>query len=321
MTSSLLTMFCYFWLVLPPSMTKSPLPGIASFATGHGFSPRKRKFAIAISSRLIVDISVVLLVVLVPEIVASKYVSTTLGAHKAVSISSYLYVRMCPNLGYPQLEQAGSTIFTTLAGVALDIKSKKASAEAVAPINGDARDIQYLLNAFLILNVVQFAGLLGLSRLDRRRKHADARREAALLPPILEEDSSSTISSASLGKDENAWHRADPTATSLGSKSTSGTVRSVRGLTPASTTTTSKQSIPLLRSSSVSSATRSSKYLSFPNAPQTKVVRTKGELKRGEIFAVLSGLSIAFAWILFMTVAWLRLRSKEDRASQIGLTH
>ena len=41
MMSSLFTMFCYFWLVLPPKLTGSPLPGIAAFATGHGFSPRR----------------------------------------------------------------------------------------------------------------------------------------------------------------------------------------------------------------------------------------------------------------------------------------
>lgn len=82
LTSSILTMICYFWLVLPPSTTKTPLPAIISFASGHGFSPRKFKGLLRFIHS---NTTTVLLVVLVPEIVASKYVSTTLGAHKAVS--------------------------------------------------------------------------------------------------------------------------------------------------------------------------------------------------------------------------------------------
>lgn len=82
LTSSILTMICYFWLVLPPSTTKTPLPAIISFASGHGFSPRKFKGLLRFIHS---NTAIVLLVVLVPEIVASKYVSTTLGAHKAVS--------------------------------------------------------------------------------------------------------------------------------------------------------------------------------------------------------------------------------------------
>ncbi|GJE86095.1 MFS general substrate transporter [Phanerochaete sordida] len=286
MLSSLLTMACYFWLVLPPSVTKNPLPAIGSFATGHGFSP-------------------LLLVVLVPEIVASKYVSTTLGAHKA-------------------LEQTGSTIFQTLAGVALDIKTKKAAVEAVTvPENGDARDIQYLLNAFLILNVIQFGALFALSRLHQKQTRAAARRMNALLPPIPEEDTASTTSDSSR-KAEQEWQNFDPTSPALGGKSATGTVRSARGMNIASpsTSTVSEQSIPLLRSPSVASSARSSRYLSFaPGQATVKIVRTKKEIKRGEAFAVLSGIFIAFAWILFMTVAYFRLRSKEERTAQIGLTH
>ncbi|EKM61026.1 uncharacterized protein PHACADRAFT_247333 [Phanerochaete carnosa HHB-10118-sp] len=288
MLSSLLTMACYFWLALPPSMTQSPVPAIASFATGHGFSP-------------------LLLVVLVPEIVASKYVSTTLGAHKA-------------------LEQTGSTIFQTLAGVALDIKSKKPAAEVItSPTNGDTKDIQYLLNAFLLLNIAQFGALIALARLDRKQKWAAARRTAALLPPIHEEDTDAA-STASSGprKVEDEWQRYDPSSPTLGGKSATGTVRSYRSIAVASpsTSTVAEQSIPLLRSPSISSSARNSRYLSLaPGQTTVKMVRSKKEVKRGEIFAIISGLSIAFAWILFMVVAYFRLRSKEERISHIGLAH
>ena len=225
-----------------------------------------------------------------------------------------------------KLEQTGSTIFQTLAGVALDIKTKKkeAAESLVAPVNnGDARDIQYLLNAFLLLNVVQFGALVFLARLDRKQKKAAARRMAALLPPIVEEEEdASSTTSMSPDKGEDTWNRFDPSTQLAGGKSATGTIRSLRGLASTSAAATSEQSIPLLRSPSISSITpRSSRYLSFPNSSQTRVVRTKSELKRGEFFAVLSGASIAFAWVLFMVVAWLRLRSKEERTSTLGLTH
>jgi hypothetical protein len=51
---------------------------------------------------------------------------------------------------------------------------------------------------------------------------------------------------------------------------------------------------------------------------QGRVVRTKKEVKRGEMFAVMSACGIAFAWLLFMGVAWVRLRSKEERSVHMG---
>ena len=76
-------------------------------------------------------------------------------------------------------------------------------------------------------------------------------------------------------------------------------------------------SIPLTRSASQSSSIRS-RYLLPGIAPgAAQVVRTKREVKRGEMFAMLCGGLIAFAWILFMGTAWLRLRSKEERGASI----
>ncbi|KAF5374758.1 hypothetical protein D9758_000272 [Tetrapyrgos nigripes] len=80
--SSILTLFAYVWLAIPPTWTQTPIPAVLSFAIGHGFSP-------------------LLLVVLVPKIVSLKYVSTALGVHKS-------------------LEQAGSVIMQTLVGLILD---------------------------------------------------------------------------------------------------------------------------------------------------------------------------------------------------------
>lgn len=38
--SSLLTMFGYTWFTLPPDVTGTPVPAIASIGAGIGFSPR-----------------------------------------------------------------------------------------------------------------------------------------------------------------------------------------------------------------------------------------------------------------------------------------
>lgn len=64
---------------------------------------------------------------------------------------------------------------------------------------------------------------------------------------------------------------------------------------------------PLLESSS------RGRYLLDTSNNGTVVIRSKKEVSRGEWFAVLSGCSIVSAWVLFMGVAWFRLRSKEER--------
>ncbi|OCH96182.1 MFS general substrate transporter [Obba rivulosa] len=284
MMSGCLTLICYLWLALPPDWTKTPIPAIASFATGHGFAP-------------------LLLVVIVPQIVPHKYISTTLGAHKA-------------------LEQTGSTIFQTLAGVALDIKSKKPAAETALPA-GDARDVQYLLNAFVILNVLQLAGIVALARLDRKQRAATSRRMSALMQPALEDiDEERVPQDASNDSkepvdDENEWP--EDLTQSLRSRRAS-----VIGRSPLPSTSSPEQSIPLLRAYSEAPSRRSSRYLvsarpADPSEIPVRVVRTKAELRRGEIFATLSGILIFFAWVLFIVTALLRLRPKEGRGVDVTL--
>ncbi|KAF8078597.1 major facilitator superfamily domain-containing protein [Lyophyllum atratum] len=124
LASSCLTLSAYVWLALPPMWTQIPGPSIALFAVGHGFSP-------------------LLLVVLVPKIVPPKYVSTALGAHKS-------------------LEQTGSTIFQTLAGLALDTRENAGGRSSDAAL-------QHLLCIFLILNVLHLFSVLGLAGLQRRK--------------------------------------------------------------------------------------------------------------------------------------------------------
>ncbi|KAI0651837.1 MFS general substrate transporter [Trametes meyenii] len=279
LVAACLTLACYIWLALPPELTKTPIPAIVSFASGHGFSP-------------------LLLVVMVPRIVPLKYVSTTLGAHKA-------------------LEQTGSTIFQTLAGLALDIKSKK-SAEKRAPVGGDAKDVQYLLNAFVILNILEIFAVMGLAHLDHKQKEAASRRMSSLLPSVVDEnDEDEPQPGKEPGTDDENWEAEHPESSRHHRRSSTLT------RSPLPSSSTPEQSIPLLHGPSRSSTIRGSRYLveavaeaeaSGPTVPvKAKVLRTKAEVRRGELFAVLSGVLIAFAWVLFMGTAWLRLRSKEER--------
>ncbi|EJU02025.1 MFS general substrate transporter [Dacryopinax primogenitus] len=127
--SSILTLVCYSWLALPPEWTKSPTPALVAFSGGHGFAT-------------------LLLVIIVPHLVPIKYVSSALGVHKA-------------------LEQTGSTISQTLAGLLLD---KTRSSTLDTPNNLQA--ISLLLRAFLAVNVVQLVSILGMWRLQDEERPA-----------------------------------------------------------------------------------------------------------------------------------------------------
>ena len=95
--SSSLTMFAYLWFSLSPTWTKTPVPAIFFFAFGQGFSPREFD-QLLISTCLVLTVPIVLLVVLVPKIVSSKYISTALGAHKSVCRRLCLNLYICTQL-------------------------------------------------------------------------------------------------------------------------------------------------------------------------------------------------------------------------------
>ncbi|KAL0072007.1 hypothetical protein AAF712_000930 [Marasmius tenuissimus] len=161
--SSTLTGLAYFWLALPPELTGTPIPSIASFAIGQGFAP-------------------LLLVVLVPKIVSLKYVSTALGVHKS-------------------LETTGTTIFQTVAGLALD-QHKKGKV-------GSQSAIQRVINGWFILNVAQFVSILGLAYLQRRKDRAEATAPQARSRSVSQPQEDSTL----LG--ESSHQRYSSTASSI----------------------------------------------------------------------------------------------------------
>ncbi|KAJ8596902.1 MFS general substrate transporter [Rhizopogon salebrosus TDB-379] len=239
MLSSVLTMLGYAWLVLPPAWTRTPSPAVAAFATGIGFSP-------------------LLLVILVPQLVPLKFVSTTLGVHKS-------------------MEQTGATIFQTIAGLVLDGKGSRAS-------QGEASTTQQLLNVFLVFNVLQLIGIVSLSHLDRRR------REAA-----------DTLQSA-VDDQEEAEHESEEESTFTGGE---GDILASE-IGPLSYTDQRK---PLLgpRPRADSGASYS------PSSCPPKGVGEHSEIRRGRIFMCLCAVLICCAWVLFLSTAWSRLRSREER--------
>ncbi|KAF9569592.1 MFS general substrate transporter [Agrocybe pediades] len=227
--SSALTMFAYFWFTLSPEWTTSPAPGIISFAIGHGFSP-------------------LLLVVLVPKIVPSKYVSTALGAHKS-------------------MEQTGSTLFQTLAGLLLD--SQKSREEALDTT------FQYLLNAFLSLNVLQCASILYMAYLQYIKDMA-RRTSLARQPSVI-----STVASIRNARSSHRISLSSAEQTPLLSDSNRATY------------------LPT-ETDAMSSMTR-----------DIHTQQATNETYRGKIMAVLCAILVVSAWILFMVTAWYKLGQKK----------
>ena len=193
----------------------------------------------------------------------------------------------------------------------------------MSPTDGDARDVQYLLNAFVFFNILEILAILGLAHLDRKQKQTAARRLSALLPQSVDENSDEEDSRAA--KDpaagEDRW-QAEPSSSDVHPRRFSSLGRHAGRASVSSR----EQSIPLLGNGSRASTVRGSRYLveavvsetPDPSAAKVKVLRTKAEVRRGEVFAVLSGAMIGFAWVLFMGTAWYRLRSKEERGGGSG---
>jgi len=135
--SSVLTLVCFCWLLLPIEWTKTPVPGLVSWGIGHGFST-------------------LLLVLVVPGIVTSRYIPLALGAHKSI-------------------EMAGSTLSSTIAGWLLDAHPKKQpespppTPTSTDPIPLDGGSTWNVFLGFLFANIVQLAVVLWLRRADIRR--------------------------------------------------------------------------------------------------------------------------------------------------------
>ncbi|TDL28447.1 MFS general substrate transporter [Rickenella mellea] len=272
--SSILTFFCYAWLSLPPNTTHTPIPAIISYAVGQGFAP-------------------LLLVILVPTLVPSKYIPTTLGAHKS-------------------LEQTGSTIFQTLAGILLDTHQ---SGET-APDHAKQAGYQPLLVAFGMLNLVQLFGIMGLWSLDRSRK-----RQVARLHDDDEYDEPNTGGRPGHGHTPaiSESHSLQCRDSMVFPETPSFTPRSGEQPDPPDTTM-EEEALPLLSSndSDLSAIATPSQDgdLDVLDEFQSGLARSTTEVQRGHIFAALSLVLITSAWMLFIGTALLKLRSSSDRKGE-----
>ena len=176
--------------------------------------------------------------------------------------------------------------------------------------------MQYLLNAFVLFNILEILSILGLAHLDHKEKERAIRRASGLLPEHLE-DSDEEDNTVKPGREDNEdrWQAEPSDGGAAHSRRGSSFSRAAR---PSSSTP--EQSIPLLGNSQ-GSLRRSRRYYMESIVPEitadqpitARVPRTKSEVRRGKVFALISGISIASAWILFMGTAWYRLRSKEER--------
>jgi hypothetical protein len=73
LVSSSCTLLCYAWLAASPSLTRTPLPSILLYGVALGYSP-------------------LLLAIIVPQLVPSRYVPTALGAHKSVRVFFFGFI-------------------------------------------------------------------------------------------------------------------------------------------------------------------------------------------------------------------------------------
>lgn len=173
---------------------------------------------------------------------------------------------------------------------------------------------------FLFLNGCQLLSIVVLARMYRREQQAAARRANALLGPVLGEDTRDVLTRpvkepASVREED--WRR-PARSSSVGRRT------SIRAHSSLSSPHITEETIRLPRTPSGSSSRTQSQYLishrnsviesdSDDTRPSPRVLGLKRTRRRGEIWAMVYGSLIVFAWVLFMVTAWLRLRSRDER--------
>lgn len=160
------------------------------------------------------------------------------------------------------MEQTGVTIFQTLTGLWLDLKKKELSSPGDDHL-ASARRLQWLLNTFVFINVLQLVGIWSLGYLDWQKKANGG---------VADEQVDASIS---------------------------------------------QQRVPLLSSRPNSPIEEGPGYV----IPSESGSRQKAlpeqvppaEIRRGRVFAAISLGMVVFAWVLFLAVSFVKIRSKQDR--------
>jgi hypothetical protein len=236
------------------------------------------------------SIGTVLLVVIVPQIVPLRFVSTALGTHKSVRVR-FRHWHLLNN--FWQLEQAGSTTFQTLAGWLLDSKTKT---------HNTRTSIQFLLNAFTVLNILHLCAVIGLFCLYRKHSLDAERVRNSLIHQEEVTRLSLEASKVEETVEEEIGHAGRSASPPGGADSDTLAIPRESGR-------------PRMNSLDPLSSNPCPRYLlpTMSSPDSRRMSKEQRVVKRGEIFAGLCCLFIALTWALFLGTAWLRLRSKQER--------
>jgi hypothetical protein len=239
------------------------------------------------------------LVVIVPRIVPLEYISTTLGLHKSVRALAPIctvVLRFCP-----QLEHTGTTITQTLSGLWLDSEKKEKTGSIAAPSEGGGSSLQWLLNGFLLVNVLQLVAIWGLGYLNEMKQ--SAQKEPAVQNNEEDEERRGAPDPAS-GIDELVL---SPDISSQGSSDQA----------PVGDHTAS----PLLHPRSTSPVYRSygTRLRPQPSLRDANLMgaATPAEARRGKVFASLCAATVVFAWGFFLTTSFVKIRSRREREGDL----
>ena len=233
-----------------------------------------------------------------PRIVPLEYVSTTLGLHKSVCALAFTctpVLKLCP-----QLEQTGTTITQTLAGLWLDSEKKKETTLAAAPSGGDGSRLQWLLNGFLFVNVLHLVAIWALGYLKEKKQNA---QNEAGVQEEGEDEERRDVPGSEPGIGEL------PASPDLSSQSPSDQISTGDHVTS-----------PLIRPRDVSSVYRS--YVTDPQPRQPRQdnlmgATTPAEVRRGKVFASLCVATVVFTWGLFLITSFVKIRSRREREGDL----
>jgi len=150
-------------------------------------------------------------------------------------------------------------------------------------LTGDLKSIQYLLNAFLIINILQLVGTIALWRLDVHKKRLVA--ATSLLASVNLRDSDALDSQTSTQTTESeSFEEGHPLLTESAVRPTYGHVKET---------------------------SRTQQLL------QRGMANSESEKARGRIFTFLAAVFILLAWVVFFTAVIMRLKA---RRAGVGLS-
>lgn len=200
-----------------------------------------------------------------------------------------------------QLENVGSTVMQTMAGLMLDVSQKKLTVTVTE--SGSAASTQTLINGFALISVLQLLSILALTILQRRQTALQDRRSQSF--------ASDRRRSITLPKEPVNLADDAGSSSSIPRASTSDDVPESPEL---SMSQSAEQQRPLLHARQQSYSPPGS--VSPP--PSRFAARTAAEARRGRVFAGTCLGLIVFAWVLFLGTAWAKLRSRSARGGVVG---